>query len=103
MSDFGQGRVGVRALARPASDVLRLLLDPFVPELPAVLDLWQQLPNPFDVATGPDMNRNATGCERFRRRYFLCCDVATECGYIQTQLLGSVAGRKGSHLQQCCR
>jgi hypothetical protein len=82
MSDFGQGRVGVRALARPASDVLPLLVDLFVPELPAVLDLGQLLPNPFDVASGPDMNCNAAGRERFRRWYFLCRDVATECGYI---------------------
>jgi len=82
MSDFGQGRVGVRALARPASDVLHLLLNPFVPELPAVLDLWQQLPNPFDVALGPDMNCNSAGRKRFRRWYFLCGDVATKCGYI---------------------
>ena len=82
MSDFGKGRVGVRALARPASDVLRLLLGLFVPELPAVLDLWHQLPNPFDVALGPDMNCNAAGRERLWRRYFLCGDVATECGYI---------------------
>ncbi len=64
MSDFGQGRVGVRALARPASDVLRFLLGLLVPELPAVLDLWQQLPNPFNVALGPDMNCNAAGRER---------------------------------------
>ena len=82
MSDCGQGRVGVRALARPASDVLRLLLDLLVPQLSAVLDFWQQLPNPFDVATGPDMNRNAASCQRFRRRYFLCADVTTERGYI---------------------
>ncbi len=82
MSDCGQGRVGVRALARPAFDVLRLLLDLFVPELPAVLDLGQQLPNPFDVGSGPDMNCNAAGRERFRRWYFLCADVATECGYV---------------------
>ena len=82
MSDFGQGRVGVRALARPASDVLHLLLNPFVPELPAVLDLWQQLPNPFDIALGPDMNCNSAGRKRFRRWYFLCGDVATKCGYI---------------------
>ena len=82
MSDCGQGRVGVRALARPASDVLRFLLDLLVPELPAVLDLWQQLPNPFDVSLGPDMNRNAASRERFRRWYFLCGDVATECGYV---------------------
>jgi hypothetical protein len=82
MSDFGQGRVGVRALARPASDVLRFLLDLLVPELPAVLDLWQQLPNPFDVALGPDMNCNAAGRERLRRWHFLCGDVATERGHI---------------------
>ena len=82
MSDFGQGRVGVRALARPASDVLRFLLDLLVPKLPAVLDLGQQLPNPLDVASGPDMNCNAAGRERFRRWYFLCGDVATERGYI---------------------
>jgi len=82
MSDFGQGRVGVRALTRPASDVLRFLLDLLVPELPAVLDLWQQLPNPFDVALGPDMNCNAAGRERLRRGHFLCGDVATERGYI---------------------
>jgi hypothetical protein len=82
MGDFGQGRVGVRALTQPASDALRLLLDLFVPELPAVLDLWQQLPNPFDVALGPDMNRNAAGRERIRRWYFCCGDVATERGYI---------------------
>ena len=82
MSGFGQGRVGVRALARPASDVLRFLVDLLVPELPAVLDLWQQLPNPFDVALSPDMNCNAAGRERFRCRYFLCGDVATERGYI---------------------
>ena len=82
MSDFGQGRVGVRALARPASDVLRFLLGLLVPELPAVLDLWHQLPNPFDVALGPDMNCNASGRERFRSWYFLCGDVATERGYI---------------------
>ena len=82
MSGFGQGRVGVRALARPASDVLHRLLNPFVPELPAVLDLWQQLPNPFDVALSPDMNCNAAGRERLRRWYFLCGDVATERGCI---------------------
>ena len=82
MGDFGQGRVGVRALARPASDILRLFLDLLVAELPAVLDLWQQLPNPLDATTGPDMNRNAAGRDRFTRRYFLCGDVATECGYI---------------------
>jgi hypothetical protein len=82
MSDFGQGRVGVRALARPASDVLRFLLDLLVPELPAVLDLWQQLPNPFYIALGPDMNCNAAGRKSFGRWYFLSSDVATECGYI---------------------
>jgi hypothetical protein len=82
MSDCGQGRVGVRALARPAFDVLRLLFDLLVPELLSVLDLWQQLPNPFDVALGPDMNCNAAGRECFGRWYFLCGDVATECGYI---------------------
>ena len=82
MSDFGQGRVGVSALARPASDVLRFLLDLLVPELPAVLDLWQQLPNPFDVVLGPDMNCNAARRERLRHWYFLCCDVATERGYV---------------------
>jgi hypothetical protein len=82
MSDFGQGRVGVRALARPASDVLRFLFSVLVPELPAVLELWQQLPNPFNVVLGPDMNCNAAGRERSRRWYFLCGDVATECGYI---------------------
>ena len=82
MSDFGQGRVGVRALARPASDVLHLLLNPFVPELPAVLDLWQQLPNSLDVTFGPDMNCNAASRERLWRRHFLCGDVATERGYI---------------------
>jgi hypothetical protein len=82
MSDFGQGRVGVRALARPASDVLRFLPSLLVPQLPAVLDLWQQLPNQFDVALSPDMNCNAAGRERFRRWHFLCGDVATERGYI---------------------
>jgi hypothetical protein len=82
MSDFGQGRVGVRALARPASDVLGFLLSLLVPELPAVLDLWQQRPNPFNVVLGPDMNCNAAGRERFRRWYFLCGDVATECGHV---------------------
>ena len=82
MSDFGKGRVGVRALARPASDVLRFLLGLFVPALSAVLGLWQQLPNAFDVALGPDMNCNAAGRERFRRWYFLCGDVAAERGYI---------------------
>lgn len=82
MSDCGQGRVGVRALARPAFDVLRLLLDLLVPELPSVLDLSQQLPNPFDVALGPDMNCNAAGRERFRRWYFLCGDVTAERRHI---------------------
>lgn len=103
MGDFGQGRVGVRALARPASYVLRLLPYFLVPELPSVLDLRQQPPNPFDVAVSPDMNCNAAGRDRFGCWYFLCGDVATERGYIYAQVPSSVAGGKGSHRQQCCR
>ena len=91
MSGFGQGRVGVRALARPASDVLHRLLNPFVPELPAVLDLWQQLPNPFDVLLSPEMNCDAAGRNDFWRWYFPSRDVAAKCGGVQTQLLGSLA------------
>jgi hypothetical protein len=84
MSGFGQGRVGVRALARPASDVLRFLLDLLVPELPAILDLRQQLPNPFDILFGPEMNCDAAGRNDFWRRYFLGRDVAAKCGGVQT-------------------
>jgi len=74
-----------------------------VPVLPTVLDLRQQLPNPFDVALGPEMNCDAAGRDGLGCGYFLRGDVAAKCGGVQTQLLGSVARGKGRHLLRCSR
>jgi hypothetical protein len=73
-------------LIAPARPVSLYLLFPLllVPELPAVLDLRQQLPNPFDILSGPEMNCDAAGRNDFGRRYFLGRDVAAKCGGVQT-------------------
>jgi len=65
-------------------------LGPLVPELPAVLDLRQQLPNPFDVSIGPQMNCYSAGCDDSWCWYFLGSDVAAKSGVVQTQLLSRV-------------
>ena len=57
-----------------------VLLPPglFVPVLPTILDLRQQLPNSLDIALGPEMHCDAAGRDGLGRRYFLRCDVAAK-------------------------
>jgi hypothetical protein len=50
-----------------------------VPVLPTVLDLRQELPNPFDVALGPEVNGDAAGRDGLGCGYFFSGDVAAEC------------------------
>jgi len=83
---------GAWVLIAPARPVLYLLFPLLlVPELPAILDLRQQLPNPFDILFGPEMNCDAAGRNDSWRWYFLGRDVAAKCGGVQTKLLGSLS------------
>ena len=68
----------VETAQRPAFDLLFFLLGLLVPELPAVLDLRQQLPNSLDIASGPEMHCDAAGCDGLGCRYFLRGDVAAK-------------------------
>jgi len=95
--------VGVDSTGASRFDVLLLSPGFLVPELPTVLNLWQQLVNPFNIVAAPEMDRDASGRDGLRRWHLLRGDVATKCGGIQAQLLGSVARRKSRHLLRCSR
>ena len=68
-----------------------------------VLDLRQQLPNPFDIALGPEMDCDAAGRDGLGCGNFFRSDVAAERRGIQTQLLGSGARGKSTQLLQRSR
>jgi len=63
-----------------------VLLPPglFVPVLPTILDLRQELPNSLDIALGPEMHCDAPGRDGLGCGHFLRGDVAAKCGGIQT-------------------
>ena len=66
-----RGVVQVETARRPAFDLLFFLLGLLVPELPAVLDLRQELANSLDIALAPIMHPHTAESHSLRCRHFL--------------------------------
>ena len=70
---------------------LRSLFLFLVSGMPAVLDLWQELPNVFDVLLAPGMHLQIAQLDGLGCRHFLPGDVASESPGVNAQPLGSLS------------
>jgi hypothetical protein len=68
-----------------------------IPGLPAIGDLRQEFPGPFDVSLGPDMKSSCPDLNDPRSRQLLGFDVATQGPRIDPEISSSLIGGELRH------